>query len=78
MASTRHDNRHAADICRERGWSVGTCLAGDAGFGPTVIQITTLGDKVMLAKIVSHGCMSVVYHDAQAWSLSLRDWRPVG
>lgn len=78
MASTRHDNRHAAEICREHGWTVGTCLVGDAGYGPTVIQITVLGDRVMLARIVRHGCLSVGYHDAQAWTLSLRDWRPVG
>lgn len=77
MASTWHDHRSAADICRDHGWNIGTCLAGDAGDGPTVIQITALGDKVMLAKIVSQSCLPVGYHDAQAWSLSLRDWQPV-
>lgn len=35
---TRHDHRHAADICRENGWGVGTRLIADAGFGPTVID----------------------------------------
>jgi len=77
MVSTRHDHRHAAEICREYGWGVGTCLVGDAGYGATVIEITALGDSVMLAKIVSHGCLPVGYHDAQAWSLTLRDWRRV-
>ena len=78
MASTRYDHRHAAEICRDHGWGVGTCLVGDAGFGPTVIQITALGDKVMLAKIIRQGCASIGYHDAQAWSLSLREWHPLG
>ena len=75
---TRHDHRCAAEICREQGWGVGTFLIGDAGYGPTVIRITALGDTVMLAKIVSHGRMAVAYHEAQAWSLLLRDWRAVG
>ena len=75
---TRHDHRCAAEICREQGWGVGTRLVGDAGYGPTVIRITALGDRVMLAEIVSHGCVAVAYNAAQAWSLSLRDWRSVG
>lgn len=75
---TRHDHRCAAEICREQGWNVGTCLVGDAGYGPTVIQITAVGDRIMLAKIVSHGCVAVAYNQAQAWSLSLRNWRAVG
>jgi hypothetical protein len=47
---------------------------GDAGFGPTIIQITGLGERVMLAKMISHGCLAVGHHDAQAWSLGLREW----
>lgn len=78
MASTRHEHRNAAEICREHGWTVGTRLVGDAGYGPTIIQITALGDQVMLARIISHGCVTVGHHDAQAWTLSLRDWQPVG
>lgn len=78
MASTRHDHRNAAEICREHGWTVGTRLVGDAGYGPTIIQITALSDQVMLARIISHGCVTIGHHDAQAWTLSLRDWQPVG
>ena len=74
---TRHDHRHTAEICREHGWGVGTCLIGDAGFGPTVIQITSLGDRVMLARMISQGCAVVGYNDEQAWGLSARDWRAV-
>lgn len=75
MTSTRHDHRKAAE---KHGWTVGTRLVGDAGYGPTIIQISALGDKVMLARIISHGCRTVGYHDAQAWPLSLRDWQSVG
>ncbi|MGH1571934.1 hypothetical protein ACRAWG_16100 [Methylobacterium sp. P31] len=45
MAGTRHDNRYAAEICREHSWTGGTCLVGDAGSGPTGFQITALSDK---------------------------------
>jgi hypothetical protein len=71
---TRHDHRHAADICRENGWGVGTRLIGDMGFGPTVIQITALGTQVMLACTVSHNGAAVAYNDPQAWSLTARNW----
>ena len=70
--STRHDHRYTAEICRERGWGVGTRLVGDAGFGPTVIQITGLGDRVMLARMISQSCVDVGYNDEQAWGLSER------
>lgn len=75
---TRHDHRCAADICREHGWRVGTCLVGDAGYGPTVIRITALGEKVMLARMVSHARVAVPYNADRAWSLSLRDWHSIG
>lgn len=75
MTSTRHDHRKAAE---KHDWTVGTRLVGDAGYGPTIIQISALCDKVMLARIISHGCRTVGYHDAQAWTLSLRDWQSVG
>jgi hypothetical protein len=71
---TRHDHRHAADICRENGWDVGTHLIGDAGLGATVIRITALGTQVMLARMISHGGVPVAYGVEQAWSLGARDW----
>jgi len=77
MASTRYDHRHAADICHDYGLNVGTFRVGDAGYGPTVIQISALGAKVMLAKIISQSNLPIGYHDAQPWSLLLRDWQSV-
>ena len=71
---TRHDHRHAAEICREHGWRVGCQLIGDAGFGPTVIRITALGTRVMLARMISQNGVAVGYNDPQAWSLTARDW----
>ena len=58
-----------AEWCRRNGWTVGTRLAGDGGYGPTVIQITAIGESAILAK-TRGGVESV-------WSLDHRDWRPV-
>jgi hypothetical protein len=33
-----------------------------------------VGEKVMLARMISHGHLAVGYHEAQTWSLRLRDW----
>lgn len=74
MGRTRHDHRHAAVICRENGWGVGTRLVGDAGDGPTVIRITALGSRVMLARMISHDGVAVGHNDERAWSLTARDW----
>ncbi|WP_438346629.1 DUF7241 domain-containing protein [Methylorubrum populi] len=75
---TRHDHRHAAEICRENGWGVGTRLVGDAGFGPTVIRITALGTRVMLARMIRHNGVAVGHNDEHAWSLAGRDWCRIG
>ncbi|MDP4026703.1 hypothetical protein Q8W71_29275 [Methylobacterium sp. NEAU 140] len=53
---------------------MGTRLLGDAGFGPTVIRITALGTRVMLARMVSHNGVVVGHNDEHAWSLTARDW----
>nr|WP_244625628.1 hypothetical protein [Methylobacterium mesophilicum] len=53
---------------------MGTRLIGDAGLGPTVICITALGTRVMLARMISHDGAPVAYCDAQAWSLGAREW----
>lgn len=78
IGGTRHDHRHAADICRENGWGVGTRLIGDAGFGATVICITALGTEVMLARMISHDGDPVAYCGEQAWRLGARDWCRIG
>jgi hypothetical protein len=61
-----------ADICRKNGWGIGTRLVGDEGYGPTVIEITGLGETHLLAKTISHNGKSELEH---LWTLSCREWR---
>lgn len=58
-----------AEKCRARGWTVGTFLEGDEGYGPEVIQITAIGEEKILAKRVDG------YEGL--WSLDYRDWKAV-
>lgn len=64
-----------ADYCRERGWGVGTYLVGDEGYGPTVIKITALGERNIMAIAVA-GPGSANPHEAN-WVLYCRDWREI-
>lgn len=66
-----------ADKCRRNGWTAGTRLVGDEGFGPTVIEITAVGERAILAKKISHNGKPHPYLDEQNWTLACRDWRPV-
>ncbi|WP_424137965.1 hypothetical protein [Roseomonas chloroacetimidivorans] len=75
--STLQDPRHPALICRERGWAAGTCLEGDEGRGPTVIEITAIGQERILARALTEGGRRATYRDEGLWNLSCRDWRPV-
>jgi hypothetical protein len=75
IASTLHDHRSPADVCRARGWSVGTQLVGDEGAGPTVIQITAIGERCILARTLSHNGRRATYRDEGLWSLDCRDWQ---
>ena len=72
--NTRNDQRHAADVCREHGWRAGTRLVGSNGFGTTVIEITALGDHVMLARTISQNGEPAAYGQDRSWRLSDRDW----
>lgn len=65
-----------ADQCRALGWLPGTRLAGDEGFGETVIEITALGEREILAKQISHQGQPVDPHEA-SWTLAARDWHVV-
>lgn len=60
--------------CRRNGWTIGTRLVGDEGYGPTVIQITAIGESHILAREISHnGKPSDGYEGS--WTLSERDWK---
>lgn len=65
-----------ANACRERGWLPGTRLVGDEGYGPTVIEITALGESSILAKRISHKGQPVEERES-SWTLSSRDWERV-
>lgn len=69
----------AADICRLNGWGVGTRLAGDEGYGVTIIEITAVGEAAILAKALSHKgepCCDWSKKES-AWVLWCRDWTEV-
>lgn len=65
-----------ADLCRSRGWGPGTRLVGDEGYGPTVIEITALGERIMLAKHMSHNGVPDPWEES-LWTLTCRDWREI-
>lgn len=72
------NHRNNADIARENGWIPGTQLVGDEGYGPTVIEITAVGETHVLAKTISHEGGPPEWSDTDAcWTFSCRDWKRV-
>ena len=63
-----------ADICRKNGWKVGTLLEGDEGYGPSVIRITAIGERKILAREISRNGKACAADEA-SWTLSCRKWR---
>ena len=57
-------------MCRENGWTVGTQLVGDEGYGPSVIEITAIGEETVLAKRITP-----VATGESSWILSCREWK---
>lgn len=72
--STLHHKGTAADMCRLRGWGVGTRLVGNEGYGPTVIEITAVGGECLLAKRLGHARVAYKPYES-SWVLWCRDWR---
>jgi hypothetical protein len=66
-----------ADICRKNGWGPGTRLAGDGGDGETVIEITAIGERCILCKMLSHGEENFARQWEAIWTLEHRDWKEV-
>lgn len=56
-----------AETCRLNGWSVGTVLVGDEGYGPTTIRITAIGEESILAARAGSRREST-------WTLACREW----
>lgn len=72
----RHMGTSDAAVARRNGWDVGTRLAGDEGFGDTVIEITAIGESYVLAKRISHAGKPVAPREC-IWTFSCREWRVV-
>lgn len=66
----------AAQKCRDNGWGPGTLLAGDEGYGETVIRVTAVGEDSILARAISHRGEPTKRRES-LWTLSCRDWREV-
>lgn len=66
-----------AQRCRDNGWTVGTRLAGDEGYGVTVIEITAIGERKILAKKISHADKVVDDPREGSWTLRCRDWQAI-
>ena len=64
----------SADCVRRMGWTVGTRLVGDEGYGPTVISITAIGEVNVLASRESHN--GKPNFGESSWTFSYRDWQP--
>ena len=63
--------------CKRNGWTVGTRLIGDEGYGPTVIELTAIGREQILAIEISHkGKLSEDARESN-WTLTERDWQKV-
>jgi hypothetical protein len=74
---TTQPEESSADACRRLGWKPGDRLVGDEGYGPTVIEITAIGKKLILAaKISPNGNVDDCDSEAM-WTLSCRDWKKV-
>ncbi len=63
-----------ADQCRANGWTVGDRLMGDEGFGPTLIELTAIGESEISATIISHNGVALE-HKEELSTLSGRTWR---
>lgn len=64
-----------AQVCQAKGWAVGTRIKGDEGYGETVIQITAIGEKSVLARQITHKGQEQTGSES-TWTLAHRDWEP--
>lgn len=63
-----------AAFARRMGYTPGTVLVGNEGYGDTYLTITAVGEERILARAWSerHG-----HWWEKLWTLRYRDWRPV-
>lgn len=67
--------RSDVELCRANGWTVGTRLVGDEGYGPTVIRLTYISDQNVLAVKESHKGIPDKRGEESTWTLQCRDWK---
>lgn len=71
-----YENRgEPAEVARLKGWTVGTRLEGDEGSGPSVIEITAIGERAVLAKCISMNGVAEKNSREGLWTFSCRDWQ---
>jgi hypothetical protein len=51
--------RSDAETCALNGWAVGQVLVGDEGYGPNTIQLTAIGERFVLAKLITGSITNV-------------------
>lgn len=73
---TIRSRRAPAIICREHGWTAGTCLQGDEGYGPSIIRITAIGENQILAREIRQDGKPYGGWES-TWTLDCRDWHEV-
>jgi hypothetical protein len=66
--------RSDAELCRKNGWTIGTRLVGDEGYGPTVIRLTYVSDQNVMAIQESHNGKPSEGRES-SWTLMCRDWK---
>ncbi len=74
---TQRPDESPANACRRLGWGTGTRLIGDEGYGDTVIEITAVGERSLLAISLSHDGKPCEQRSETLWTLDCRDWRVV-
>lgn len=74
MTVTTLRGENSADACRRLGWTVGTRIVGDEGYGPLIWRITAVGLNSIL-KVTELGD-GTDGHEGMA-SLGCRDWKVV-
>lgn len=66
-----------AETCKLNGWTVGTILVGDEGFGPEEIVITGIGETGIFARRIKDQRGNLVPSSEMVWTLFCREWREV-
>ncbi len=68
----------SANFCRRMGWTPGTVLVGDEGYGPMTIEITAVGERGILARRPYRNVYSE-YRDSSdgLWTLGCREWQRI-